>query len=299
MKTLSLRILIFTISAFALSYVCAAIGHIDDKDKFPISLASPYKKAIINVMPIEIHRELSADGITELDFSAVATDVEIKTTSSATININLKGNFPVSERGSKEDVLSVTSDNDKGLLNVRVQERSQQNGFLNFDISAGEGQMIIEVPQSLQHLYIKTVSGNIKLPSAAFEKIGVKTVSGEVLGQDLNVKILDSESVSGDFKLEGVLENLNTHTVSGDSQISFKNMAPEMKGKSTSGEFHLKFPGKPDAEINLKSVSGEMYYDQASDDDSDSDNRKHRYRSGQGRGRIELKTVSGDVHINN
>ena len=129
-------------------------------------------------------------------------------------------------------------------------------------------------------LRLNTLSGDLDL-SGLSGPVTAKTVSGDVLLADLRGPVV-AKSVSGDLKLR----NLGTQPV---------------EASSISGDVDLTWPAAQSAELNLQTISGEVYADEAV---TFSNLRAHspvgyelHGNLGSGGPLLTLHSISGDVFV--
>lgn len=141
----------------------------------------------------------------------VTTSGDIK----ATTNINIR-----------DEVDIVTGSGDVSLLDINNIFVKTTSG----DIKIGEGNDTL----------INTTSGDVHI-NKVNNRIALKTVSGDVLVKELNIKENSSlTTISGDIKINNNVSNcyVNESTISGDVRIKKSNRKSniELKIKTTSGD---------------------------------------------------------------
>jgi DUF4097 and DUF4098 domain-containing protein YvlB len=156
---------------------------------------------------------------------------------------------------------------------------------MNFD-DEGPRSLTVGLPKGLAHLIIYTVSGKIDLNQGQrnFNQIEINTVSGDIKLQAGNVKKLQLNDVSGQFLFNGMTQNVDAHSVSGDLKFILQNAEPNLSISSTSGDVALEFLAKPNVNISYDSVSGDLKGTKDT-------------KLGAGLGQIRVSTVSGDLRI--
>ena len=168
---------------------------------------------------------------------------------------------------------------------------------------------------SLEHLAgnitTKTVDGDIRINDVTGD-IKLESISGDVKGSDLSGAITVSlksgdiivdkgklngalKTYSGDVLLQDVsLEGIELVSFSGDVRIVNANLSGNLSLKTISGDCVLKTKNL-DAKITAKTRSGDVIF---KDKDGNVKNiRNSKFLSGEGKYDIVLKTVSGDVRI--
>ncbi len=150
-------------------------------------------------------------------------------------------------------------------------------------IASASGDMTLNHVSS-QHLHLSSTSGDMEI-SRCFVQEGarINTTSGDI-GWYSKCHTLNSSSISGDLTLEGALEALNFHTVSGDVHAHLHgDTLQSVNGKTTSGDVTITLPQGVQADVHCNTVSGDIH---------------NRIPSVPGMGAaISVSTVSGDISI--
>ena len=142
-------------------------------------------------------------------------------------------------------------------------------GTVNGDITLND---MVEAEQ----LVIQTVSGDVTADQARCPQMTLKSVSGDINGQDMSGSIR-AESVSGDVELSGGLVDVSVTTVSGDIQIM--DSVESVSCNSMSGDVAVETGVLPGV-LNLSSKSGDC---------------RARIPATEGFA-VEFTTLSGDLH---
>lgn len=118
-------------------------------------------------------------------------------------------------------------------------------------------------------------SGDISIDEGKLNG-ALKTYSGDVLLQDVLLEGIELTSFSGDVRITNARLNGNLllKTISGDCVLKAKNLDAKIVAKTKTGDVIFK-----DKEGNLKNI------------------RNSEFLSGEGKYDIVLKTISGDVHV--
>lgn len=117
----------------------------------------------------------------------------------------------------------------------------------------------LSIPQSLQSLYIETVSADIDLYDASTKALTISTTSGQLSGTGFAAESLSFKSVSGNIDLSALqAQQLELETVSGRLKLGCENV-PQLVGlESVSGDLILSLPKGAHCETQLDSVSGDV-----------------------------------------
>jgi lia operon protein LiaG len=108
-------------------------------------------------------------------------------------------------------------------------------------------------------------------------------------------------TASGDVKLDRISGSVEAKSVSGDVEVNLEQLSgsDSLSFKSVSGDVVIVAPSTLDAEIEMKSMSGDLNTDFPLTIQSVQfgPQKGATGRIGQGTHKIEIKTVSGDVRL--
>lgn len=198
------------------------------------------------------------------------------------------GRLSVKKTTGKEVVITATG----------VLDKNQAPRLLTVDGSSS--QITVKQPDqdAARELHVE-----IEIPESFTQNLEIKTVSGEVVLEQLKLKELEINAVSSSIDLNGVqAQSLEAKTVSGD--IASKDISiTKIDGKSVSGKFQLQ--SQINSDIEWKSVSGNVALTMPETHDthfqlkSTSGNIDNKYgsTSHSPAHQVLVKTVSGDISI--
>lgn len=184
-------------------------------------------------------------------FEGVSTDLEIENIHSGSQLRTVSGDIDATDMHGRLNINSVSGDID---LRRATGPAS---------VSSTSGDMSLELTS--QDVRVDTVSGDIEVELGLFEKLSVRSVSGEIEieGQLMPNGSVDMSSVSGDVALElgePVNADVNVRSgIGGDIRNGFNDQKPEDN-----------FPGGQKLDMVV----------------------------GDGAGRISIKTVTADIRLN-
>ena len=134
----------------------------------------------------------------------------------------------------------------------------------------------------LDELEINTVSGRVRLSNMIVEEAQVDTVSGPISLLDCEIDSLRLDSVSGKGKITGAVRKVKSSSVSGEidltlttcSEIKISTMSgdvtlalaatpKELQIDTTSGKTRLTLPKDASCTIDLDTMSGKLYLNDA------------------------------------
>ena len=143
-------------------------------------------------------------------------------------------------------------------------------------------------------LFIKAVSGDLRIETPRETDIELKGVSGDLDLQDLKGRI-DISSVSGDIKGEGLSGSFLGDFVSGDIELEY-DAVERIEIKSKSGDIEIKLDPKVEATLEIESKYGNIDCDFDLLEKED-DGERLKGIINKPTGRIEIRSDYGDVTI--
>ncbi len=162
-------------------------------------------------------------------------------------------------------------------------------------------------------LRLQSVTSDISVKGGAPTEIEARTTNGNI-HIDAATPQLRAQSVSGDVRVTGARGKANVHTVSGDcslaggdfSDVRFESVSGEMtftggvvgsfEVQSHSGDVALHLPPATNADVELRTFSGDLMVDMGNGPKLDSDHELNT-KLGAGGARVRVRTFSGDVKV--
>lgn len=190
-----------------------------------------------------------------------STDKEIKISVSGDTSPDISDKILKVENSDDEISLTEPSDDIASNLSISIELPADYNGQIEFFTRNGD---FSAENLQLQHLTIKSISGEVHLSRASIKDLEIETTSGDV------------------HSFGSKVSNLKTKTISGD--VEFENTLPlNIEARSVSGSFDLRLQKKNSAQFFLKSVSGNITNELGSEKSA--------------KNKIEITTLSGDIRI--
>ena len=157
------------------------------------------------------------------------------------------------------------------------------------------GDVDLDEARQVEHLVVKTTSGDIELPRLTCGLAEVNTVSGDVsLGGDLTE--VNVVSVSGDVSLRGTLQRVMLRTTSGDAVARLEAVPENLDVETVSGDVTVYMPENDGFTLRYKRVSGDLRSDFALATSFGSRTGYATYQDGTQR-EYSMTTVSGDLRL--
>jgi hypothetical protein len=287
---LATYVFIGTAACFLLSFASAEIGHLNGERSFPRSLEKAYARASRQSEPVTINKTISAANVAEVEVRTTNTDVDLEESVEDQIAIELKGEYP-----KPDSLLKITGEGGKVIITVENHEND--HSFFNFEFDSGEGHMRVKVPKSIHAVALKTVSGDVEIEAMNLERLNVESVSGDLSIGSTDIANMKIKTVSGDIEADGKIKTFTGHSISGDLHLELENNSPTGEFKSTSGDLDLNFKDKPDMQVQFATISGDLTVAPDFGGGEVSGGRKVSLSLGSGLGQLSAKTISGDVRL--
>lgn len=176
-------------------------------------------------------------GIRRVELSLVAIDVKLSASADNQLHVYLEGGQ------DKGTYLEERMAGDSYYAYERKVERDQSRGLLAQLMNIGHSKenlcLVVEVPERLESLTIKTISGDMQLGGFGSRELLLSSTSGDIEMETVRADSLTVQTTSGDVEMEAVrADNLTVQTTSGDLTLKAVN-AGQLKVRSTSGDLSL------------------------------------------------------------
>jgi DUF4097 and DUF4098 domain-containing protein YvlB len=176
-------------------------------------------------------------------------------------------------------------------------------------MSAGIGVTGVNGPLRLQ-----SVTADIEVKGGAPSEVEARTTSGNVHIDAASPQIR-AQSVSGDVRITGAKGKASVHTVSGDcvlsggdfSDVRFESVSGDatftggvvgsLEAQSHSGNVTLHLPPATNADVELRTFSGELLVDMGNGSPKKATDHELDAKLGVGGARVRVRTFSGDVKV--
>ena len=246
-------------------------------------------------------------GIRKVELSLVAIDVKLSASADNQLHVYLEGGQ------DKGTYLEERMAGDSYYAYERKVERDQSRGLLAQLMNIGRSKenlcLVVEVPERLESLTIKTISGDMQLGGFGSRELLLSSTSGDIEMETVRADSLTVQTTSGDLTLKAVsagqlkvrstsgdlslceveAESWESQTVSGD--IEGKLYAARIRCGSKSGDIGLTLDrrGRKLVVAKSRSVSGDCRICGADECGKSSDPSSAIV--------AEFSTVSGDITV--
>lgn len=208
--------------------------------------------------------------------------------------------------------------------NVELQPTSEEKIKIESDklkdikIEEKENMIMIDAGESSAGITLKTATIRIYIPERVYDKIEVKTVSGDVKAENIEAKMMqlwsdsgdmtvedykgekiESTSKSGRIKLKEVDGDFEVYNDTGDVHVSMiKGINGESKVETQSGSVTISFAKEPrDIAIDFRTEAGKIKNDyELFSLQKKTDNRLEG-TIGDGTSKLTVKSVTGTIQF--
>lgn len=237
--------------------------------------------------PVEV-TQLPVDGVKALDIQLHNGDVNV--------SVLAQDHVEVKEVNGGADDLEIRLSDD-GVLYVRQGKTASSSvvfgrGLARTDveltlpdkvwdfvrINTVNGDVQLDDALEANELNIQTVSGDISADRACCPQMILKSVSGDISGDDMAGNVLaesksgdvafsgrfvevKASSMSGDVELNGTADLVTCGSMSGDVTVEVEVLPREMKVSSKSGDCCARIPAGEGFTVEMHTVSGDLNTD--------------------------------------
>ncbi|MBY0553174.1 DUF4097 domain-containing protein [bacterium] len=240
---------------------------------------------------------ISAEKINELEISGTGVDIKVEKSSNDKVKL-LYSKTP-------QDQISELIHINGLVMKLNLDNLENHGSYVQFNFTKGknyygalikEPSVVIQVPENIKRVVIKTVSGDLDVVDLSLDDLKIKSVSGDVHVTLENLKNFEQESVSGDIELFGNTKDIKAKTISGNMFVDSKIDNPNLKFVSTSGDLKVAFEKEPNFSLKFETVSGEMIYPSKFTQGM-IDSSVKNFTFGKGEGLFDVQTTSGNIKI--
>lgn len=141
-----------------------------------------------------------------------------------------------------EEIKYDINDSEDGNIKIKEKDSRKWYQMININFSATEETpLTIEIPDKVwEKIEIKSLSGDVNVSGFSSGDYSIETSSGDINTFDMNAKNINIESSSGDIRLNNlsVKDDIVTETLSGDTRI-VKVFSRDIEINSISGDVNL------------------------------------------------------------
>ena len=258
-------------------------------------------------------------GIQRVNAQLTDADIEIKKSSTNEVELSVTGGIADDMEALKETLRVSAS---VGTLSIQQEKKagisvsyaaSRLFGLKVGKYSAGIA-IHIAVPEQFEKIKVKSISGDIKANNINAKTLLIHTGSGDVGVEDCQADELFASSISGDVNVIACkADKMDIVSVSGDIKVEFDKSA-QCRAKSTSGDCKVTIGNQVDAVVSSTSgdvsvryigeIGLEMALSSTSGDVSavcgeinSKGKKKVQERFGEPDSKLKASTISGDIKV--
>ncbi len=240
--------------------------------------------------PIEETASYPVDGLDELDIHSVSADIELINTEDPEITASLTGNARLGD--DNQPAVKLVTGITGNRLDIHVERQ------VSFDLGNTHLNLKVYVPKEYQgSMQIASTSGDIQMCTFDLENLKATLVSGEFTADRINAKEADISTTSGDVQISSLIGKLACKTVSGNIEAAFPALSQDIDIESVSGNADLALPKDAGFILNAQSTSGNLNCDFPVTINDQAGHNRMNGTVASGTSKINVKTVSGYIHI--
>lgn len=243
---------------------------------------------------VDERKSLPGTSINHIAINAVSENTTIREVAGDDITARFHGS------------ISSASPDDRPHLQVKQQGdtaeiRIERHRHVAFGWMHNEAVLEVGIPkQYAGKLTAEGVSSDITLGSHHYAEVALKTISGDILAQDLTTERTSISSVSGDVVVKALTGDVDANSTSGDVALAFAKMPGSIAVKTISGDIRIGMPPNAGFTLDAHSTSGDVTCDfPITLTDPHTDGGEHGLAGtvGSGKGAVTARAVSGDIGI--
>lgn len=235
-KKISLILIIVTVISFIGAGISAKLGGLT-RD--------------ISMNDVDIERVFDADQVESIDVTTVSKNITLYKSSGSEVKLHLHGQSNIDN-----EIMEFTSEIREDKLVVEVKRKEMISIGFSF---IEDVKLDIYVPSNFyKNINLKSTSGEITVEEINVDRLEMKTVSGNIDGNNLYTDFSNLETTSGDMMLRDFKGEVKVKTISGNLFIDYKELTGKAKINTTSGDIELKIPEGSALTSIFDSVSGDF-----------------------------------------
>lgn len=254
---------------------------------------------VINAKSVIIEEHLSLNGVNHIIINSDTGDVDLIQESRNDIHVELE---------TTKDATKLIIEEGKSLkirvkrpfLGVRpytakLTVRIPLNYNKSLDLNASSGD--VTIPQlKLDKLEVNLSSGHFNGSDFQLDEAKISDSSGHITLDNSDIKKLKLNASSGHVTVNSFTGLIDGQSSSGNVEINLADFVNDIKFKLSSGRFILNSPdSKLDAELNLRTSSGNIEVDFPVTISKKGTNNSLKGKCGNGKYKIDVQNSSGNI----
>ena len=192
----------------------------------------------------------------------------------------------------------------------------KQPGLSNFFQTLGcpDISLYVGIKDSIRKASVRTMSGEVTANEIDVEQLTINSMSGDINVEDCSITTMELStmsgdidvsldegsaatvsSISGDIGFSGSCESIHAKTTSGDISFTIDNENSDITASSVSGDIDVELSNDSGYVANVKSTAGAINLS-CGDEDKEI-TRSGSYIMGDGGAKLSLSSISGDIDV--
>ena len=251
-------------------------------------------------------------GIQRVNAQLTDADIEIKKSSTNDVELSVTGGLADDMEALKETLRVSAS---VGTLSIQQEKKAgisvsyAASRLFGLKVGKYSARIVIHiaVPEQFEKIEVKSISGDIKANNSNAKTLLIHTGSGDVGVEDCQADELFASSISGDVNVIACkADKMDIVSVSGDIKVEFdKSTSGDCKVtignqvdavvSSTSGDVSVRYIGEIGLEMALSSTSGDV--SAVCGEINSKGKKKVQERFGEPDSKLKASTISGDIKV--
>lgn len=258
-------------------------------------------------------------GIQRVNVQLIDANIEIKKSSTNEVELSVTGGIADDMEALKETLRVSAS---VGTLSIQQEKKAgisvsyAASRLFGLKVGKYSARIVIHiaVPEQFEKIEVKSISGDIKTNNSNAKTLLIHTGSGDVGVEDCQADELFASSISGDVNVIACkADKMDVVSISGDIKAEFDKSA-QCRAKSTSGDCKVTIGNQVDAvvsstsgDVNVRYIGEiglEMALSSTSGDVSavcgginSKGKKKVQERFGEPDSKLKASTISGDIKV--
>lgn len=198
---------------------------------------------------VDVEKVYAADELESIDVLTISRDINLYKSNGSDIKVHLHGETNIAEESAH-----LVSE----LKGKRLVVKIKRNEIISVGFAPVDRvQLDLYIPADFyKNINLKSTSGEITVEELNLSRLEMKTISGNIDGNRLLTKSSDLETTSGNMMLREFSGELKVKTISGNLYVDYKELNAGAHINTTSGDVELKLPEESALASVFETLSG-------------------------------------------
>lgn len=217
---------------------------------------------------LDDEKNSSINEVSEINAESACADINIIPEKRSDVKVKMYGSIsatyePKLALNISGGSLEITTDKDRAgsysiyKSNLKLDVYIPENYNKTLSIKTSSGNIDVN-KINLKNISAGSASGTLKLNDINCENLEAKSTSGAISGSNITVSSADVNITSGSMNLSGFKGDITGNTVSGKINIDYSDFNNNIELNTVSGDIELSIPAASQFKVQSKSVSGKI-----------------------------------------